>query len=850
MDDEMRLHQQLRADDLERAGYPRAEAERLARLEFGPAEQHKHAARAALPGLVTRERLRLSSLDFKLGFRMLARYPGLTIVAGLAIAFGVASGTAVFVFVRQVVAPRLPLDEGTRIVGMRDWDARHSRPVALSAADVHHWQANATLLQQVGGFHRLETNLNIGIAGVGAPVRRVVMSASGFALARVAPALGRALTEADESPGAPPVVVLGDQVWRDRLAASPAVIGQRVRLGTQEHTIVGVMPPGFTFPATAQLWTPLPDDAASGGPAIHAFARLAPTASVAAAQAQLRSLGRDPAHAAADSIPGSLQVLPYVRALSDLSRLEIGALWSLNVVALLFLLLIGGNVALLMHARTLARHQELVVRSALGASASRIILQLFSEALVLASASSALGLFLAHLMVREAVRVLEAAGQLRPLWFDPGIAPSTMAYGAGLALLVAVVAGVLPAVGTTRGLAGKLRASVTGGPIRRRWAGAIAAQVALTVTFPAMAFFVQRDAGRLAHADAGFASARFLAVELDGDSGALTAAKVAEIERRLEAEAGIAGVTRATILPRMGHPQRPVQVEGLAVDTTAMPQATTAGVAPDYFATLDTKVSGRPFTEADASPEAAPVVIVNAPFVRHMLAGRQAIGRRIRLGDTAGAEWAEIVGVVPSLAMTAVDDPSASGAGVYYPAREGASRLYLAIRVAEGMPARLESRVRELVAQVDPAVRLPRVGPLDLVQAAELQGYAFFARVLAAAGMLALLLSLAGIYAVTSFAVARQTREIGIRTALGAPASRVVRGVVAGPLLQVTVGVAAGTALVLALSSINGEAMGLAGITRTLAYSLAVAITCLLACVAPARRALAIQPTMALRTEL
>ncbi|MBC7894430.1 MAG: ABC transporter permease, partial [Cytophagaceae bacterium] len=776
-------------------------------------------------GLQRVDELRISWLDFKLGFRMLARYPGLTAVAGVAIAFGMAAGVSTFLFVGQVLYPTLPLDEGDRVVGVRHWDAATSRITDLTALDVVTWRSELSLVQDVGAYRTIQRNLVVGDQPHGEPVMAAAMSASGFRVARVAPLVGRPLADADEVPGASPVAVLGYDVWKTRFGGDVGVVGRTVRLGRDEFTVVGVMPEGFAFPVFHKVWVPLTLDAGAGASATvaRAFGRLAPGTSLREAQSQLSAITLRRVSERADSLARqSAELLPYATSIFDVSRLETRALMSLNLVAVLFLVLVCGNVAMLMFARATAREGEIVVRTALGASAGRIVMQLFAEALVLGSLAAGVGIFAAHLVVREGLRVIEASEGQRPFWFSDTPSASTLVYAAALTLLVAVVTGVWPALKVTRGLATRLRETTAGGggvKFGGVWTAVIVAQVAITVAFPASTFFVRRDGVQIASLDVGFPAEEYLSVRLEADpEGTVPLASTTdpsredigvtlrELQRRLDLEPGVVATTFADALPRMSHAQRAVEVEGASVGTTdhvQAPEVSAASVTIDYFQALVAPVTGRSFHPGDVpgrGADVAGVVIVNESFVRHVLGGRNAIGRRVRYAaddDTpirtdAGEPppWHEIIGVVKDLGMTSGGDATATGAGLYHPVAPGTLQaVHLAIRVRGADPGDFATRLRDVAHVVDPSLRLESMMRLDEVLAADLRGIDFWVRVLLIASSLALLLSLAGIYSVMSFTVSRRTREIGVRVALGADARGVTRAVLARPLAQVAGGV-------------------------------------------------------------
>ncbi len=773
MAEEFRHHQALRAADLVRAGLSPAEARRRARLDFGSEEMHKDAARAAR-GLRRVDELRASALDFRLGFRMLLRYPGLTLVGGLAMAFAIAVGAAGFELVTQIVDPTLPLPGGDRIVTVRAWDAAAGDQEARLAHEFVRWRGALRTVEGLGAYRTVGRNLLVP-GGEVAPVPVAEISASAFRVAAVAPLLGRALVAGDEGADAPAVLVVGYDAWRTRLAGDPDVVGRTVRLDGAPYTIVGVMPRGFAFPLSHGWWAPLRLRAAgylpNDGPPLALFGRLAPGATLDAARAELAALGR---REAIDFPEARATVRPEVVPLGEsLFSVRLGpsrraALRAADLPLVLFLVLVCGNVAMLMFARAATREGELVVRTALGASRARVVMQLFAEALVLGALAAVMGLAGAGFILRVGLAAADGPTGALPFWIHDRLAAPTVLYAALLTTLGAVIAGVVPALKITRGLATRMRAaSAGGGGVRFGgvWTAVIVCQVAVTVAFPVLALAAWRSTARQRAIESSFPAARYLMVSLtmepEGALGmpadtAATALRLraarAELERRVRAEHGVVGATSASTLPRMYHPWRHVAVEGVTprvADSAAAPRVSSARVADDFFATFGmSAVVGRVFHAGDHGADAR-VVVVNRSFVREVLGGRDPIGRRLRytaFEDSVGRRparaepgpWYEIVGVVPDLGMKAAGDPRLP-AGVYHPAPPDADDLaYLAVQ-GRGDAASLAPRLRALAAAVDPALRLDEVLPMDQIQAGDLRMEGYFFRLFVGVSGLALM---------------------------------------------------------------------------------------------------------------
>ncbi len=883
MDEEFRLHLELRTEDLTRSGLPPEEARRRARIEFGSTERYKDEGRESR-GLRRFDDLRMSWLDFKLGVRMLVKYPGLTLIGGLAFAFAIWVAASAFEFAGQVLSPRLPLPEADRVVALESWDAAAGRAEPRVLHDFAVWRAELGSVEELGAYRTAERNLITG-DGESRPAEVAEISASAFRIAGARPLLGRALGDADERPSAPAVAVIGHDVWQRRFGGDSNVVGSVVKLGRTPTTVVGVMPEGFGFPIAQSLWVPLQlnpvDHPRGGGPGLRLFGRLAPGTSLAEAQAELTTWGQ---RAAAD-FPATHQhlrprVMPYAQSVALVEGSELFMTRASYGFFVLLVVLICGNVALLMFARAATREGELVIRNALGASRSRIVAQLFAEALVLLGIAAAVGLAAAGLGVRLLVNAIEtSSGQRLPFWFHADLSPWTVLYAVGLTVLGAAIAGVLPGLKATRGLQARLRQAAAGaGGLRFGgiWTAVIVAQIAVTLAFPVVAFGVHSGVRGARTMVADFPAAEFLSARIALDrepvAGADTSfaafiarrqATARELERRLHAEPGVVGVTFAERLPRMHHLPHWIEVDsgGAAPQDPRFPggyRTSSSAVDADYFDVLGAPVrAGRAFHAGDLAPDSR-VVLVNESFVRLVLGGRNPIGRHLRyswrndesgpLSD--GAEpgaWHEIVGVVPDLGMSAAEDPKV--AGFYHPlAADVVVPLHVAVRVRGGDAAAFAPRLRAVAAAVDPTLRVDAVARMDTLSNPGIEFAMFWVRLLAVVSAVAMLLSMAGIYAVMSFTVARRTREIGIRVALGASRRRVVGAIFARPLAQVALGVAAGGVLTVMLSGGVEEATPgtLAG---ALAYTVLMAGVCLLACVVPTRRALRVQPTEAMRAD-
>jgi predicted permease len=825
----------------------------------------------------------VSWLDLKLGLRMLVKHPALSLVSALGMTLAVAIGTSAFGAIHAITASRLPLDEGERIVTIQNtgWGGL-GQERATHLHDLPLWRSAMRTIQGFGAYRIVTRNLLTEDGDV-TTARVVEMTASGFDIARVPPLLGRTLIEADERAGAADVTVIGYGVWQDRFGGATDVLGRTLRIGSTPHTVVGVMPQGFAFPINNRVWAPLrlnPLDHRRGeAPAIDVFARVAPGYSLGDVQVELTTLGARLAAAYPDTQEEMQpRVYPYTQELiwgPTAWFLRLG-----QVLASMLLVVIAINVAVLVYARTATRSDEIVVRSALGASRARVAAQLFAEAFVLSSLAAAAGLFVARWGLEWiAMMAVWPMGEQVPFWWDFSLTPAAAAYSFGLAVLAAVIIGVVPALGMTgRRLRAGLQnvASRAAAPrLGRTWTTLIVAQVAFAVAVLPVglnavgSFFAGGPRPTNLTLD-GFLSARLDFEEDDRPAAAdrtdmiqARQATLSAVAQRLEAEPEVSRVLLMEVSP-WGDPDLRFELEGReppagesfgALESAGTGTLVgTSRVGPEFFEALGVPlVTGRYFTRADVAA-ASDVVVVNHVFVEHALAGVSPLGRRIRFGTSGNPEpgteeavWYTIVGVVEDHWGGFTARPEAKA---FLPMKPGGPLpRYLAVEL-RGDPAPFIRRVLEVASGVDPKLQVTRLVPLADVYRDGEGPLRVIALTLAALALSVLLLAVAGLYALMSFTVVRRRREIGIRAALGGTSYAVLRPVLARALVQLAVGVAAG----LALAALTDRALGgemLSGRGAVLLPMVAALMTAVGVAAAwgPARRGLNVQPTEALRAD-
>jgi predicted permease len=911
VDDELGYHLDERVREYVERGMEPEAARRAALERLGDVER----VRAECAGLLAAERraeerrtlLNVSWLDVKLGVRMLAKYPGLSLVSVIAMAVAIAVAAGVFGAIAGMLDPTLPFPGGDGIVAVQNNRADDpGSPDRQVLHDFVEWRSELTTVRDLGAFRR--TSRNLLIEGRGTDLVRIAeMSAAGFRVARIPPLLGRPLLEDDERPGAPPVLVIGRDEWHGRFDADPDIIGRTVRLGETVHTVVGVMPDGFRFPVNHGFWVPLQLDvtkyARSDGPSMEVFGRLADGVTLERARAQLAAIGDRMAAAYADThqhLRPTIVPYAYTHALFDVDSPRI--VWALYMVQLgtsLLLVLVAANVAVLVYARTATRMGEIAVRTALGASRARVIAQLFVEALVLSAAAAASGLTVAGIALGwlEQLMVLEDNAAQLPFWFDLRVSGGLIAYIATLAILGGTIVGVLPALKATgRNAYGGLQQLAARGSqmqLGRTWTALIIVQVGVAVAVLPTAIFLARELVQYGAGDPGYPAEEYFraylwlerdeappSAEADAYQRAWEsrfADRADALVPRFAAEPGVDASFASDLFD--GGPDRSFEI-GDAVDrlgpaATAAPgprvRAAVSFVGAGYFELFDAPIlAGRGFGDADAA-EGSTAVIVDRSFAERM-GGGNVVGRLIRdprrggsrPEDAEAAPWLEIVGVVNDLpSRPALDDPAlpnvysaATPGGIR--AQRGGSILIIA-RARGGATATFTRRLRDIVASVEPRFQLRELGNLADNEREARRTYRTVTVGIAVAMLSVLLLSAAGIYAMLSFTVARRRREIGIRIALGADRRRILGGVFARAGAQLGVGVAVGLMLALALQlatggrtmgnqSGGGDGLQDALILMPLVAAIVMTVG-LLAALGPARRGLAVQPTEALREE-
>ena len=828
----------------------------------------------------------VSGLDVKLGLRMLVKHPAVTLVIVLALGIGIPASLLPHVLIDAGLHTPPPLEDGDRIAAilMANPETGNQEPPGIH--DYELWQSELSSVDDLGAAIVQSANL-IDDEGRASPVRGATMTASSFTLARTPPLLGRTLTEADEAPGAPHIAVIGYDLWTGRFAGDPDIVGKSVRIAGSPTAIVGVMPAGFEFPGQEQLWLPFRvqsmDHAPGSGPGLAVYGRLGPGVSASEAQAELDVLSnRAPLVDSGERVRRRAELARFSALTFGTPK---GFTWVALTVAqalpFFLLLIVCGNVAVLLMARTANRTVELAVRTALGASRARVVTQIFVETLLLAGIAAGAGLFLLDVLLE---RIDGLVGG--PFWLDLDVTLEVAAKAFLVAAVAAGLASVFPTLKATgRRIQGTLQRGDGGGGVRF---GKLADLLIITEVglgvgalfggIMAYRMFSPAENPNLEVVEAD----RFLAASISVPPAAVAGPGTEaddpryvervtsdhlDLARRLGSEPGVRAVAFADGPPGGGTMERRARFadDGFPPDFGGH-TIVISYVDHDFFPTLGvTPISGRLLRPSDTplkGGELPTAVVVNSKFVERMAQG-DLTGRVLRMSLEPGGvkpdtPTFEIVGVVPDVEATEAAHMGDGTPMAYLPAAPGTIHPLTVVLDLGESPGSFAPRLREIVADTDPAAMVQRIEVVgDPGLESQIAGWALMA--LGGLALIAILLSTAALYALMSFTVARRTREIGIRTALGGSTSSIMATVARRALLQLAVGVTLGSVFwAAALSRVtdgSGSGSGDMNAATTnwpwilLATSVVVVLVGLAACLRPTLRGLRIRPVEALRVE-
>lgn len=861
LDEELRTHLEMEVRDLIRRGLPPEQARREATVRFGGVERTKERVRDERGGRLLDD----LAQDVRYGVRSLRHAPGFTASALLVLALGIGSATTLFGVVDAVLLEPLPYPGAERLV--RVWPASPARGVeraSMSYPEFRDWREQARSLDGLAVYSTL-----IGdyiYLGGDAPTELATQWVAGdfFRILGVPPVAGRPL-EPEDAEEDRMVAVLSWGAWQRLFGGDPGTVGRSITLDHRSFEVVGVMPQGFTFPVeeSVEVWVPLTvvpeDDIPIHGRQVRflqAVGRLAPGQSAAQAREDLAAVARALERTYPDSHAGvsDATVVPLPEwTVGDVRQ---ALLLALGAVGFL-LLLACANVANLLLARGTARAREVALRMSLGAPSERLVRQLLTESLLLASAGGALGLVLSWAATRTLA--LGSVGIL-PRAAGIGLDGTVVIASLGLTLFAAASAGVLPAlravdVAPANDLREGGRGSSGGASGTRLRRTLVAAEVALAVLLLTGAGLLVRSLDALRRVDPGFETENRIAMTLTISDGKHPEREdwmglYHQILERLEAHPDVAAAGAIRRLPFRGSGEAlPVRVAGVyepAADEQRYAEMfqVSAGLAEALGLRL---LRGRGIQASDG-PDDVFVAVISEAFERDFFQGQDALGRRFQVPGT-GRE-VQVVGVVADVRH---GGPRENPPPVAYVSNDQVPRIQMSYVVATvGDPLDLAGEMHRIVRELDPDQPVSEIVPLSDLAAESLARPRFFAALLGGFALLALLLAALGVYGVLAFVVRSRAREMGLRQALGASGGTVAAGVLKQGMVPVAVGLAAGLAGAAALSRFLGALLYGVEPLDPLTYlgvSVVLGAVATLACLAPAWAAGRVDPMVSLRAE-
>ena len=867
IEEELRSHIQHRADDLERSGLARAEAERRARIEFGSRERFKEEAREALGGNFVETLI----MDLRFAFRGLRKSPGFTAVAVLTLALGIGANTALFSVVETVLLRSLPFREPDRLMMLAQRDRQTGASMDYFAPTTFFdWRSQNHSFESMSAVDQGQVTLG----GHGEPVQIAAqeVSASFLDVLGVRPILGRNFRPEEDMPNRNSVAIVNYALWQTRFGGRREVIGQQITLDGFPVTIIGVLPPNFEFLSSLpSIWVPLgkdPNARWNEGRDIQIVARLRAGASVGQAQVDLTAVNRRLARDGPPILTGvdsEASLTPLIESYAGEIR---PALLVLLGAVLCVLLIACANVANLLVARATIRQREMAVRASLGASRGRLIRQLLTESLALTCLGGLLGVLVAWWGVRFLVSLVPASMPIPRLdQLHPN--PAILAFTLGVTVATAFLVGLIPAFQVSRqdgsvSMRQGGRGTVGGG--RQVRGSLVVLEVALAMVLLVAAGLLLRTFSYLRAIDPGFSRRNVLACDVlvpDAQyrTGTQQAAFFAEVLERVRSLPGVRSAAAADALPVSGAGGGTwVHVEGKTEPPPGQQvNVMVRTVSPGYFATLGIPLyEGRDFTDADeevldvtrTQDAGRPLrLIVNQALVDRFLPGENPLGQRLGIfwGQTLVGEIVGVVGNVRYRNLAEQAEPTF----YWTQAQRPHSDMHLLIRT-EGQPADWVGAVRGAVRSVDRNVPVADVQTLTDVVALSSSRTRFSLVLLGAFASIAVILAAVGLSGVMGYSVAQRTQEIGVRMALGAKQAGIVKMVLRDGMALAIAGLASGTVAAIGLTRfIATELYGVrpsdpTSFTLALGMLLGVAI---LAAYFPARRAAKVDPMVALRHE-
>ncbi|HET9793409.1 MAG TPA: ABC transporter permease [Thermoanaerobaculia bacterium] len=862
---ELAFHVDMRTAQLTESGTPPEESRRRALAEFGGRIQVRESCRDAR-GLPLFETL---AQDFRYGARMIRRSPGSAAVAIATLALGIGVNAAFFSAVNAILLRPLPFTHENRLLllhqpapGAGVEDAQFSPPEVRDLAE------QSRTLDSIAEYHSMEFTL----LGHGDPirVRTGVVSASFFDLLGVRPALGRTFRAGEDGHGAPPVLVLSHDFWQNTLGGDPAIVGKAFEMNDRVHTVVGVLPALPQYPDENDVYMPVSAcpfrarkgwDENRGGRGLTVFARRRIGSTTEQARRELGVIAARLRTRYPDAYPaGARSTFDASPLRDDLTRNARLTFVALLATAGFVLLIACANVANLTLARLSRRRRELAVRAAIGAGRARILRQLVTESTMIALAGGALGLGIA-LVSRHFL--VSFAGRFTPRAAEISVDGRVLLFTVAVSLVTGIAFGAFPGLRGMRDLAGALKESDEGRTVAggRRGNGLLVIpQVAVSLVLLVAAGLLVKSLIRLSRVDPGFAPENVLTARVSLDWSRYTKPEQSRAlyDRLLEKVSGFPGVREAAVASAFpfsgGTPfNSDMEIEGRPTPAgQAAPQVYPQVVGPAFFRVVGIPLlRGRAFTDHEMpdARDAHLVVVVNAAFARRYFGSEAAaLGHRINIGGPP-VDWREIVGVVGDVKQFGLDKPA--GEEAYVPYVQGGGNTMRVLVRASSDPERLSRQLVAAVHELDRTAPVSDVHTLERLKHSSLDSPRLTTTLFTGFALLALAIAAAGIGAVTAFSVGQRTREIGIRMALGASKRDVLGMVLRQGMRPVFIGLAIGLAGAFAFARVLSALLYTVAPTDLptfLLVSAALVATAAVACLVPGRRAVRVDPMVALRS--
>lgn len=807
--------------------------------------------------------------DLRYGARMLLKQPGFTVVAVIALALGIGANTAIFSVINAILLRPLNYKDSERLVQINHNYPKLDLKASVSGAGYAHYRDNCAAFETVGAASPWPVNLT----ETGDPERLQGMAVSHTFLPMlgIEPARGRVFTAEEDQPGLNRVVVLSDALWQRRFGGDPNLVGNTIKLNGESYTVIGVMPPSFQFgrefAQQIDLYSPIAltpqqlDPNRWRSEFLFVVAKLKPGVTLDQAQAEMDTIAanvRQQYFGGGDaSDPSSWGLL--LRSLREIIVGEIRPALLVLLAAVAFVLLIAcANVANLLLARAALRHKEIAIRSALGAGRRRVIRQLLTESVLLATVGGAIGLALAHVGIRALLSLNE---DKIPRAAEIGIDARVLFFTAGVALLTGVLFGLFPAWQTSKSdLHAVLKEGGRSGSARRSVRGLlVVAEVALALVLLVGAGLLLKSFQRLQDVNPGFKPEHLLTMQVSPPATKYQGPQQVDafFQQSLDRVKALPGVQSAgvsTSVPMSGfNSAGSFAIEGRTTAPGEMaPWGNRWFAGASYFQTLEVPlVKGRYFDDRDVR-DAPPVAIIDETMERKFWPDENPIGRRISFQrDSQGNPiWREVVGVVGHVKHRGLEGESP--VQYYIPFRQmPVNSVFLVVRTAME-PTSLAGAVRGAIQEVDPELPVFRVTTMERMVADSMTQRRFAMTLLSVFALVALTLASVGLYGVMSYSVTQRTNEIGIRMALGAKVTDVLGMVVRQGMTLSLAGVGIGLTGAFALTRVMRTLLFGVSATDPLTYAavaLGLAGVSLLACFVPARRATKVDPMEALRYE-